>query len=77
MLPYAGNDIEKVFGALEEWQQRYQAAITLALHDAESVPASWWPAMQPLYTRMFTPIVALTLQRYLTRGRWQMSFSVR
>jgi trehalose transport system substrate-binding protein len=51
-----------VMGALEEWQQRYQAALTLALRDAEPVPASWWPAMQPLYTRMFTTIVTLSPQ---------------
>ena len=56
-----------VLGALEEWQQRYQAAITLALRDAEPVPASWWPAMQPLYTRMFTTIVALSPQADLER----------
>jgi class 3 adenylate cyclase/ABC-type glycerol-3-phosphate transport system substrate-binding protein len=51
-----------VMGALEEWQQQYQATITLALRDAEPVPASWWPAMQPLYTRMFATIVALSPQ---------------
>jgi class 3 adenylate cyclase/ABC-type glycerol-3-phosphate transport system substrate-binding protein len=51
-----------VMGVLEEWQQRYQAAITLALRDAEPVPASWWPAMQPLYARMFATIVALSPQ---------------
>jgi class 3 adenylate cyclase/ABC-type glycerol-3-phosphate transport system substrate-binding protein len=56
-----------IMGALEEWQQRYQAAITLALHDAEPVPASWWPAMQPLYTQMFTTIVALSPQADLER----------
>jgi class 3 adenylate cyclase/ABC-type glycerol-3-phosphate transport system substrate-binding protein len=49
-------------GVLEEWQQRYQAAITRALRDAEPVPAYWWPAMQPLYARMFTTIVALSPQ---------------
>jgi ABC-type glycerol-3-phosphate transport system substrate-binding protein len=49
-------------GALEEWQQRYQAGITLALRNAEPVPAYWWPAMQPLYTRMFATIVALSPQ---------------
>ena len=51
-----------VMGALDEWQQRYQAAITRALRHAEPVPASWWPAMQPLYARMFTTIVALSPQ---------------
>jgi class 3 adenylate cyclase/ABC-type glycerol-3-phosphate transport system substrate-binding protein len=51
-----------VMGALEAWQQRYQAAITLALRDAEPVPASWWPTLQPLYARMFTTIVALSPQ---------------
>jgi class 3 adenylate cyclase/ABC-type glycerol-3-phosphate transport system substrate-binding protein len=51
-----------VMGALEEWQQRYQAAIMLALRHAEPVPAYWWPAMQPLYTRMFATIVALSPQ---------------
>ena len=56
-----------VLGALEEWQQRYQAVISLALRDAEPVPASWWPAMQPLYTRMFTTIVALRPQAELER----------
>jgi len=56
-----------VMGALEAWQQRYQAAITLALRDAEPVPASWWPAMQPLYTQMFTTIVALSPQADLER----------
>jgi len=30
-----------VMGDMEEWQQRYQDAITLAMHDAEPVPASW------------------------------------
>ncbi len=47
-----------VMGALEEWQQRYKDAINLALHDAEPVPASWWPAMQPLYKQMFATIVS-------------------
>jgi class 3 adenylate cyclase/ABC-type glycerol-3-phosphate transport system substrate-binding protein len=56
-----------VMGALEAWQQRYQAAITLALRDAEPVPAYWWPAMQPLYTRMFATIVALSPQADLER----------
>jgi hypothetical protein len=53
--------------ALEAWQQRYQGAITRALHAAEPVPASWWPAMQPLYTRMFATIVALSPQADLER----------
>jgi class 3 adenylate cyclase/ABC-type glycerol-3-phosphate transport system substrate-binding protein len=57
-----------VMGALEEWQQRYQVAITRALRDAEPVPASWWPAMQPLYTRMFATIVALSPQADLERA---------
>jgi class 3 adenylate cyclase/ABC-type glycerol-3-phosphate transport system substrate-binding protein len=57
-----------VMGALDEWQQRYQAAITLALRHAEPVPASWWPAMQPLYTRMFATIVALSPQADLERA---------
>jgi class 3 adenylate cyclase/ABC-type glycerol-3-phosphate transport system substrate-binding protein len=48
-----------VMGALEEWQQRYQDTITLALHYAEPVPPYWWPAMQPLYTQMFAKIVSL------------------
>ena len=56
-----------VMGALEEWQLRYQAAITLALRNAEPVPAYWWPAMQPLYTRMFATIVALSSQADLER----------
>ena len=56
-----------VMGAPEEWQQRYQAAITLALHDAAPVPASWWPAMQPLYARMFAKTVALSPQADLER----------
>jgi hypothetical protein len=56
-----------VMGALEEWQQRYQAALALALHDAEPVPAYWWPAMQPLYTQMFATIVALSPQADLER----------
>jgi class 3 adenylate cyclase/ABC-type glycerol-3-phosphate transport system substrate-binding protein len=51
-----------VMGALDEWQQRYQAAITRALRHAEPVPATWWPAMQPLYTRLFTTIVSLSPQ---------------
>jgi hypothetical protein len=54
-------------GALEEWQQRYQAAIMRALHAAEPVPAYWWPTMQPLYTRMFATIVALSPQADLER----------
>jgi class 3 adenylate cyclase/ABC-type glycerol-3-phosphate transport system substrate-binding protein len=56
-----------VIGALEEWQQRYQAAISLALRNAEPVPAYWWPAMQPLYTRMFDTVVALSSQADLER----------
>jgi class 3 adenylate cyclase/ABC-type glycerol-3-phosphate transport system substrate-binding protein len=56
-----------VMGALEEWQQRYQAAITLALRYAEPVPAYWWPAMQPLYTQMFATIVASSPQADLER----------
>ncbi len=56
-----------VMGALEEWQQRYQDAINRALHDAEPVPASWWPAMQPLYKQMFATIVALSPQADLER----------
>ena len=56
-----------VMGTLEEWQQRYQAAITLALRHAEPVPSSWWPAMQPLYTQIFATIVALSPQADLER----------
>jgi len=44
-----------VMGGLDAWQHRYRATITRALRDAEPVPASWWPAMQPLYTRLFRP----------------------
>jgi hypothetical protein len=47
-----------VMGDLEEWQQPYQDAINQALQDAEPVPASWWPAMQPLYKQMFAKIVS-------------------
>jgi trehalose transport system substrate-binding protein len=47
-----------VMGAMEEWQQQYQDAIKQALQDAEPVPASWWPAMQPLYKQMFATIVS-------------------
>jgi hypothetical protein len=37
------------------------------LRDAEPVPASWWLAMQPLYTRLFTTIVSLRPQADLER----------
>jgi len=56
-----------VMGALEEWQQRYKDAINRALQDAEPVPASWWPEMQPLYKQMFATIVALSPQADLER----------
>jgi ABC-type glycerol-3-phosphate transport system substrate-binding protein len=56
-----------VMGTLEEWQQRYQAAIALALRHAEPVPSYWWPAMQPLYTQIFATIVALSPQADLER----------
>ena len=34
---------------------------------AKPVPTDWWPAMQPLYTRMFATIVALSSQADLER----------
>jgi class 3 adenylate cyclase/ABC-type glycerol-3-phosphate transport system substrate-binding protein len=56
-----------VLGTLEEWQQRYQTAIALALRHAEPVPSYWWPAMQPLYTQIFATVVALSPQADLER----------